>query len=149
MAWVPLVLIVMNLVYAAGAYPLGRLADRMDRTRLLAGGLALLVVADLLLAAADRGPLLWAGILLWGLHMAMTQGLLATMVADAAPAALRGTAFGMFNLAGGIALLVASALAGWLWDTWGGAATFVAGAVFAIAALAALLGRRPPAPTPA
>lgn len=143
--WAPLVMIAMNVVYAAGAYPLGRLADRMDRTRLLAGGLALLVVADLLLAAADRGPLLWAGILLWGLHMAMTQGLLATMVADAAPAALRGTAFGMFNLASGIALLVASSLAGWLWDTWGGATTFVAGAVFTVVALAALL-RRPRAP---
>lgn len=144
-AWAPLVLIAMNVVYAAGAYPLGRLADRMDRTRLLAGGLALLVVADLLLAAADHGPLLWAGILLWGLHMAMTQGLLATMVADAAPATLRGTAFGMFNLASGIALLVASALAGWLWDTWGGATTFVAGAVFTVAALVTLLSRRPPA----
>lgn len=142
-AWAPLVLIAMNVVYAAGAYPLGRLADRMDRTRLLAGGLALLVVADLLLAAADRGPLLWAGILLWGLHMAMTQGLLATMVADAAPATLRGTAFGMFNLASGVALLAASALAGWLWDTWGGASTFVAGAVFTVAALVALLWRRP------
>ncbi|WP_427915345.1 MFS transporter [Ramlibacter sp. MMS24-I3-19] len=146
-AWAPLVMIAMNVVYAAGAYPFGRLADRMDRTRLLAGGLALLVLADLLLAGADRGPLLWAGILLWGLHMAMTQGLLATMVADAAPAALRGTAFGMFNLASGVALLLASALAGWLWDTRGGATTFIAGAIFAVAALAALLWRRPPAPT--
>jgi MFS family permease len=143
LAWAPAVLIAMNVVYAAGAYPLGKLADRMDKRRLLAGGLVLLVAADLLLAAAGRGPLLWAGIALWGLHMAMTQGLLSAMVADTAPAALRGTAFGMFNLASGVALLVASGLAGWLWDRLGAAATFGAGAAFSAAALAAILARPP------
>jgi len=141
-AWAPLVLIAMNVVYAACAYPFGRLADRVDRTRLLAGGLLVLVLADLLLAAADRGPLLWAGITLWGLHMAMTQGLLSAMVADSAPAALRGTAFGMFNLASGLALLAASAVAGWLWDARGPAVTFLASAVFSSLALAGLVLRR-------
>jgi MFS family permease len=148
-AWAPLVLIAMNVVYAACAYPFGKLADRMDHARLLAVGLLVLIVADVLLAAAGRGPLLWAGIVLWGLHMAMTQGLLATMVADTAPAALRGTAFGVFNLASGLALLAASALAGWLWDAWGGRTTFVAGAVFSAIALAGLAWRRPLAPEPA
>jgi MFS family permease len=141
-AYAPLVLIAMNVVYAACAYPFGRLADRVDRTALLAGGLLALVAADLLLAAADAGPLLWAGIALWGLHMAMTQGLLATLVADASPPALRGTAFGLFNLASGIALLAASAGAGWLWDHWGPAVTFIAGAVFSGLALAGLALRR-------
>lgn len=139
LAWAPLVLIAMNVVYALGAYPFGRLADRMDHRQLLAIGLVVLVAADLALAAAGSGPLLWAGIALWGLHMAMTQGLLATMVADTAPAALRGTAFGVFNLASGIALLFASALAGLLWDRWGAPATFLAGAGLAAAALATLL----------
>jgi MFS family permease len=139
LAWTPLVLIAMNVVYAVGAYPFGRLADRVSHRALLAAGLAVLVAADLLLAVADRGQLLWGGIALWGLHMAMTQGLLAAMVADTAPADLRGTAFGVFNLASGVALLLASALAGLLWDRWGAPATFVAGAAFAAAALAALL----------
>lgn len=136
-AWAPLVLIAMNVVYAAGAYPFGKLADKMDHRTLLAAGLGVLIAADALLALAGQGPLLWAGILLWGLHMAMTQGLLAAMVADTAPPALRGTAFGVFNLASGIALLIASALAGWLWDRWGPGATFVAGAALALAALLA------------
>ena len=134
-AWAPLVLIAMNVVYSLGAYPFGRLADTMSHRTLLALGLAVLVAADLLLAAADRGVLLWAGIALWGLHMALTQGLLATMVADTAPAALRGTAFGVFNLACGIALLVASGLAGWLWDRFGAPATFGAGAALCAVAL--------------
>lgn len=141
-AWAPLVLIAMNVVYATGAYPFGKLADRMDHGKLLAWGLAVLVAADLLLAWAASGPLLWAGIALWGLHMAMTQGLLATMVADTAPAQLRGTAFGIFNLASGLALLAASVLAGLLWDTWGPQATFLAGGAFTLLALAVLLARR-------
>ncbi|MBI5279288.1 MAG: MFS transporter [Burkholderiales bacterium] len=138
LAWTPLVLIAMNVVYAIGAYPFGALADRMDHRKLLAGGLVVLVAADLLLAAAGQGPLLWAGIALWGLHMAMTQGLLATMVAGTCPAELRGTAFGVFNLASGIALLAASVLAGALWDSWGAPATFFTGAALALAALAAV-----------
>jgi MFS family permease len=146
-AWVPLVLIVMNVVFSAGAYPFGRLADRVSHRKLLAAGLAVLIAADLALAASDHGVLLWVGIVLWGLHMALTQGLLATMVAHTAPPSLRGTAFGVFNLASGLALLVASGLAGWLWDRLGGGSTFVAGAVLSALALAVLaLLRREPAP---
>ena len=141
-AWVPLVLIAMNVVYALGAYPFGKLADRMDHRKILMMGLGTLVAADALLAVSGHGVLLWAGILLWGLHMAMTQGLLATMVADTAPPELRGTAFGMFNLASGIALLAASGIAGWLWDHWGAPATFLAGAVFSVLALAGIASRR-------
>lgn len=143
LAWTPLVLIAMNVVYAAGAYPLGALADRMDHRRLLAWGLVVLIAADLLLAAAGQGLLLWGGIALWGLHMAMTQGLLAAMVADTSPAELRGTAFGFFNLASGVALLLASVVAGLLWDRWGPQATFLAGAAFSAAALGGILARRP------
>ncbi|MDB5941300.1 MAG: hypothetical protein JWQ13_866 [Ramlibacter sp.] len=141
LAWTPLVLIVMSVVYSVGAYPFGKLSDKVSQTALLAGGLLALVAADLLLAWRADGPILWTGIALWGLHMAMTQGLLATLVAQTAPADLRGTAFGFFNLVGGVALLVASGLAGLLWDTRGPAATFIAGAVLSVAALALLLLR--------
>ncbi len=142
MAWVPLVLIVMNLVYACAAYPLGQLADRMNHDTLLAWSLVLLIVADALLAWRGHGWVGWGGVALWGLHMAMTQGLLATMVSDTAPAELRGTAFGMFNLVSGVAMLLASALAGLLWDQWGASTTFLAGLVFASTTLLALLYRR-------
>ena len=144
LAWTPLVLIVMSVVYALGAYPFGKLSDQVNQSGLLAGGLLALVAADLLLAWRADGPVLWAGIALWGLHMAMTQGLLASLVAQTAPADLRGTAFGCFNLMSGVALLVASGLAGLLWDWRGPSTTFVAGAVLAVAALA-LLGLRPQA----
>lgn len=146
LAWVPLVLIVMNLVYALGAYPLGKLADRVDHRKLLAWGLVLLIAADVLLAWSDRGLVVWGGVVLWGLHMAMTQGLLATMVANTAPADLRGTAFGMFNLVSGLSMLLASALAGLLWDLWGAPSTFAAGAAFSVAALVLLVLRRPAPP---
>ena len=142
LALTPLVLIGMNLVYAACAYPFGRLSDRVAHGTLLSWGLAALIGADLLLAQSARPAWVWAGIALWGLHMGITQGLLATMVAEAAPADLRGTAFGFFNLASGVALLAASALAGLLWDTAGPAATFSAGAALAALALLALLRRR-------
>lgn len=138
MAWVPAVLIAMNMVFALGAYPLGKLADRMDHRSLLAAGLVLLVLADLLLAGYANGAGFWLGIALWGLHMAATQGLLAAMVADVAPAELRGTAYGFFNLVCGLALLVASTLAGWLWDQAGPQATFLAGAAIACLALVVL-----------
>jgi MFS family permease len=135
LAWTPLVLIAMNLVYAVGAYPFGKLADRTSHAALLGWGLLVLIVSDLLLASAQAGAVLWAGIALWGLHMAMTQGLLATMVADNAPEDLRGTAFGVFNLVSGLAMLVASGVAGLLWDHWGAPVTFLAGAGFSAAAL--------------
>ena len=112
----------------------------------------MLIAADALLAVSDQGAVAWLGIALWGLHMAMTQGLLATMVADTAPADLRGTAFGMFNLVSGVALLMASGLAGLLWDRLGASATFGAGMLFATLALAGVLvqaarqGRTPKPP---
>ncbi len=141
LAWVPLVLIAMNLVYALGAYPFGKLADQTNHRTLLVWGLLLLIGADLLLAISNQGLWLWGGIVLWGLHMAMTQGLLATMVAATAPVELRGTAFGMFNLVSGVALLLASALAGLLWDQYGASTSFLAGAAFSLAALLLLLRR--------
>ena len=152
LAWTPMVLVLMNVVFALGAYPLGKLADSTRHTTLLAWGLVVLIAADALLAFSDRGAAAWLGIALWGLHMAMTQGLLATMVADTAPADLRGTAFGMFNLVSGVALLVASGLAGLLWDRLGASATFGAGILFATLALAGVLvqsarhGRTPKPP---
>ncbi len=141
LAFVPLVLIVMNAVYAAAAYPFGKLADSMSHATLLAWGLAILIVADSLLAWDGHWSVVWAGVLLWGLHMAMTQGLLAAMIADTAPADLRGTAYGFFNLASGLAMLIASGLAGLLWDRWGAPFTFVAGAVFSALALLVLAFR--------
>jgi MFS family permease len=141
-AWTPLVLIAMNIVYAVSAYPFGRLADRLPHVRLLVAGLVVLAAADLVLAAGDGVPLVFTGILLWGLHLGMTQGLLATMVAEASPPELRGTAFGLFNLVSGGAMLVASLLAGMLWDRAGPAATFVAGGVFCLVTLA-VIARKP------
>ncbi len=143
-SFAPLVLVVMNLVYAASAYPFGRLADRMDHRVLLGAGLAVLVASDLVLAQAQGLGATAVGVALWGLHMGMTQGLLATMVAGAAPARLRGTAFGFFNLVSGVAMLIASVLAGLLWDKVGGAATFYAGAAFATLSLVILLPRPRP-----
>jgi MFS family permease len=134
-SYAPLVLVVMNLVYALAAYPLGKLADRASHLTLLGAGLGILIVADLVLAQAQGLAAVALGVALWGLHLGMTQGLLATMVAAAAPAHLRGTAFGFFNLASGIAMLVASVLAGLLWDRLGPGMTFYAGAMFALAAL--------------
>jgi MFS family permease len=135
-AWVPLVLVAMNIVYAGSAYPFGKLADSMSHAKLLALGLGVLIAADLALGVAASLAGVFAGIALWGLHMGMTQGLLATMVAHTAPAGLRGTAFGLFNLASGVAMLVASVLAGFLWDRLGAAVTFYAGAGFCILTLA-------------
>ncbi len=143
LAWIPAVLVVMNVVYSLSSYPVGVLADRMHRGSLLGLGFAMLVAADLALALVDGLPGLAIGVALWGLHMGMTQGLLAALVADAAPAELRGTAFGVFNLAGGLALLVASVVAGGLWDAFGSRATFLCGAAFAALALVGLAWRRP------
>ena len=141
-AYTPLVLIGMNIVYAVAAYPFGKLADSANHSGLLAWGLVLLIAADACMAWSNHWSWVWAGITLWGLHMAMTQGLLATMVAAAAPADLRGTAYGFFNLVSGLAMLFASALAGLLWDGFGASITFVAGLGFASAALVALALRR-------
>jgi MFS family permease len=138
----PWVMVAMTLVYALFAFPAGALADRGHSPRLIGAGLAALIASDLVLAQANgaRGVLLGAA--LWGLHLALTQGLLSALVAAVAPADLRGTAFGVFNLACGLALLVASALAGWLWDAAGPSATFLAGAAFTALAYAGLLAYR-------
>lgn len=138
LALVPLVLVVMNVVYTAVAYPAGVAADQGHRRALLFWGLAALIAADLVLAASATPVALFAGVVLWGAHMGLTQGLLATLVADASPATLRGTGFGIFNLVSGVALLGASVLAGWLWSAYGAAATFYAGAAFTAVALAGL-----------
>lgn len=129
--WAPLVLVVMNLVYALGAYPAGALSDRIRPETLFMWGVVALIGADLALAFGPGLPGAFLGIALWGVHMALTQGLLAKLVADHAPPDLRGSAFGLFNLATGIAMLVASVVAGVLWDQVGAEATFVAGACFA------------------
>ena len=130
--WIPMVLVVMSVVYTLTAYPVGKLSDRMPRHWLLALGMLVLAGADALLALAHGYAMLFAGIALWGLHMGLTQGILATLVADTTPAAYRGTAFGMFNLVSGIALLAASAAAGALWDAYGPWAAFGSGAVLCL-----------------
>jgi MFS family permease len=142
LALVPLVLVLMNVVYSVCAYPFGILADKMPHRTLLLLGIVPLIVADLFLA--HSGQLLWvgAGLVFWGLHMAATQGLLAAMVADTAPAHLRGTAFGLFNLGSGLAMLVASVLAGFLWDRLGAPATFYGGAAFAGIAMLLFMARK-------
>jgi len=141
-AHAPLVMVVMSIVYAITAYPAGAALDRGRGAPMLAGGLVALVAADLVLALASGAVSVLAGAALWGLHMGLTQGLLAALVASAAPNDLRGTAFGVFNLVCGIALLIASVLAGWLWDTYGPAQTFYVGAGFTVLAGIGLWWRR-------
>ncbi len=139
---VPAVLVLMNVVYALAAYPAGVASDRMNRTTLLIVGLVLLIAADLALALLPSIGGVALGVVLWGLHMGLTQGLFAALVADAAPPELRGTAYGFFNLLTGVAMLAASVIAGALWDATGPKGTFVAGACLAFLALAGLLGVR-------
>ena len=146
-AWAPLVLVAMNIVYAAVAWPAGRLADRMSRATLLSGGILIYAAAALMLAVAPTTATIAAGVLLWGAHMAFTQGLMAAMVADSAPAEMRGTAFGMFNLASGIALLVGNVAAGLIWDLAGPSTAFAASALAALAAALAVIPLRRPART--
>ena len=134
----------MNLVYSLGAYPAGALSDRVDPVWPMAGGLVCLVFADLLLAFGSGLVTSFAGIALWGAHMALTQGVLAKLVADAAPEHLRGSGFGFFNLASGVAMLFASVVAGVLWSTFGPVATFLAGAIFAVIAGGLLIFVRSP-----
>lgn len=135
LALVPLVMVAMNLVYALAAYPFGKLSDRMSHAKLLSLGLLVLIVADLVLAASSHWGVVLVGVLFWGMHMGITQGLLSAMVAEAAPAGLRGTAFGVFGLVSGLAMLLASALAGLLWDRLGASFTFYCGALFCLGAL--------------
>lgn len=140
--YVPTVMIVMNVVYAASAYPAGVAADYFSPKRLLIVGILMLVAADLVLARATMPVHVFMGTALWGLHMGLTQGLLSKLVADAAPVRLRGTAFGFFNLVGGGALLLASVIAGLLWNAMGPSATFLTGAAFSLLAGLGLLSYR-------
>lgn len=137
-AWVPLVMVVMNLAYTSTAYPFGKLSDALSHRTLLTAGLCVLIAADVVLAVAGNWTMLGLGVALWGVHMGMTQGLLSAMVAATAPTDLRGTAFGFFNLVSGIALLASSALAGVLWELYGSDRTFYVGAGFAASTLVAL-----------
>ena len=129
-ALTPLIMVAMNIVYAATAYPFGKLSDRVPHIRLLALGLIILVAADVVIANSHHWSTLLIGLTLWGIHMGITQGLLAAMVAATSPKDLLGTAYGFFNLMSGIALLMASALAGLVWDIYGSSATFYTGAIF-------------------
>lgn len=138
-AYVPLVMVIMNLIYAGAAYPFGMLSDRVNHRMLLSLGLIVLIAADIVLGSSDHWLTVAVGVSLWGAHMGITQGLLARMVADTAPVDLRGTAYGFFNLVSGIAMLIASTVAGLLWDRFGASFTFYAGAVFATMALMVLL----------
>jgi MFS family permease len=148
---VPLVLVVMNVVYALSAYPVGALSDRIGRRRLLGLGFTMLILADISLALATNLWLAAIGIAFWGLHMGMTQGLLVTLVADTAPEHLRGTGFGVFHLVTGIAILLASLIAGLLWQLVGPSATFFAGAGLTAVGVvgAAFAVRRPISAMPA
>ena len=143
-ALAPLVMVVMSIVFAITSYPAGAAADRGQGPRLLSAGLIALLAADLVLAHADGRGMVLAGAALWGLHMGLTQGLLSALVAGSAPTDMRGTAFGVFNLVCGVALLIASVLAGWLWDAFGPRFTFYAGAGFTAVAWLGFLryGRR-------
>jgi MFS family permease len=142
LTWVPLVLVVMSVVYTLSAYPAGILSDRIARVRVLALGMLMLVLADVTLALAQDWRLVFAGIALWGLHMGLSQGVLASMITDRVPTTYRGTAFGLFNLASGLALLLASAGAGLLWDRISPAATFWAGAGISLMATLACVRMR-------
>jgi len=139
LAAVPLVMVVMSAAFAAASYPAGRAADRIDRRLLLVAGMVVLALADLLLALATDSLLVLAAAALWGLHMGLTQGLLSALVADTAPSRLRGTGFGIFNLVAGVALVLASLIAGILWDTLGAAATFLVGGALALLAATGVL----------
>ena len=138
-ALVSLVMVAMNLVNALSAFPFGKLSARMSHRALLALGWIVLIVAHLVLAVNDHWSVVPAGVALWGIHMGITQGLLATMVAGTAPSDLRGTAYGFFNLVSGLAMLLASVLVGLLWDHLGASFTFYAGAAFCIIALMGLV----------
>ncbi|MEJ2795558.1 MFS transporter [Iodobacter sp. LRB] len=140
--WVPIVMVVMALFYMLSAYPVGKLSDRISRTTLLSLGLVFLILADFVLAQLNSIVGLMLGVALWGLHMGFSQGILATLVADTTPKDLKGTAFGLFNLVSGVSMLLASVVAGWLWQFHGSSTTFYAGAFFSLIALLMLYGHR-------
>ncbi len=139
---IPFMLVIMNVFYSFTAYPAGHLSDRLGRSGLLTAGVIVLIASDLTLSLARTGVQVAVGTALWGLHLGLTQGLLAAMVADTADQHLRGTAFGVFSMATGIAMLIANLIAGWLWDLFDAPATFFAGAILAVTALIVYLSVR-------
>lgn len=140
--WVPLVLVVMSLTYALTAYPAGILSDRVNKKWLLALGLLTLILTDVILAQELTVVVAMIGVALWGLHMGLSQGVMAAMVAETAPSSLKGTAFGVFNFVSGVFMLLASIIAGWLWDSFGSSYTFYCGAIFAVLALVLLFVKK-------
>lgn len=138
-ALTPLIMVAMNIIYAATAYPFGQLSDRVSPNKLLILGVIILISANIVLANSHNWISLLVGLSLWGIHMGITQGLFAAQVAATSPADLNGTAYGLFNLISGIALLIASGLAGYIWDKCGSATTFYTGALFCLFALIAIL----------
>lgn len=142
-AYVPLVMVVMSGVYTLSSYPAGLLSDSYGRRGLLVAGLIMLILADLVLGFSTGVAPMLIGVALWGLHMGLTQGILSTLVADAAPEDLRGTAFGAFNLVSGVAMLIASFAAGEIWDHGGPLPTFATGAILAAVALIGLAWVKP------
>jgi len=142
LTWIPLVMVVMNVFYAFSAYPAGALSDRMSKKYLLGISLILLTLADLVLAQAQSALMVMCGAALWGLHMGFSQGILATMVANTTVPELKGTAFGLFNFVTGLFMLLASVIAGWLWDNHGAETTFYAGAFFSVLTLLLLAIKR-------
>lgn len=128
-AWIPITMVVMHAVYGLTAYPVGRLSDQIGRSGLLVGSIAVLAAAYIVLAFASSLAIFVLGIVLWGLHMGLSQGLLATLIADTAPGNLRGTAFGVFNLITGVVVLIGNVAAGWVWDAYGSSTTFLMGAI--------------------
>lgn len=139
MALVPLIMVLMNVVYAATAYPFGKLSDRIGHVKILMFGIAILFVADICFASGIHWTNVVGGVTLWGFHMGLTQGLMASLIAAVAPADLRGTAYGFYNLVLGFSMLLASALAGFIWDEWGAAYTFYASAGMCLACLVLLV----------
>jgi MFS family permease len=129
MSFVPLIMVLMNVVYAATAYPYGKLSDRIGYSKILMFGMTILFLADICLAVGTHWTYVLIGVALWGLHMGLTQGIMASLVAAAVPVDLRGTGYGVYNFVLGIAMLLSSALAGFIWDVWGPAYTFYTSAV--------------------
>ncbi|HDR9278354.1 TPA: MFS transporter, partial [Burkholderia vietnamiensis] len=134
-AWIPGVMVVMSLAYSLSAWPVGILSDRLDRRILLSIGMVLLIAADLVLGIGKSITSMFVGVAVWGLHMGFTQGVLAAMVSETSPMTLRGTAFGVFNLVGGVSMLLASVIAGAVWERFGASITFFTGAALVIVPL--------------
>ena len=147
--WVPMVMVGMNLVFSAACYPFGKLVDHVSAEKLLTVSLVLLAASDFTFAfvSSVRGTV--AGVVLWGLHLASSQGIFSLMVARAAPEHLRASAFGVFNLFSGADLLLAGIGAGTLWDFFGPTGTFAGGAVEALVMLLMLTFKKAEQPATA